>query len=121
MMGRSVNFVGNQNMLLEKDDEAVEWLVFANKFFYYQKYWEFLDTFIFLIRNSYRQVNTNTLHTTLHTTPVTPSREHCTPCARPRPSPTARRSPARRCQLARVGLLLAKRPADHQPPPNTVV
>ena len=55
MMGKSVKFVGNQDLLLE-NDEASAWLVWANKMFYYQKYWEFIDTFIFLIRNSYRQV-----------------------------------------------------------------
>jgi elongation of very long chain fatty acids protein 4 len=33
------------------------WLQFGVKLFYYQKFWEFIDTFIFMIRNNYRQVS----------------------------------------------------------------
>lgn len=33
------------------------WIQWAVYLFYYQKFWEFIDTFIFMMRNSYRQVS----------------------------------------------------------------
>lgn len=37
--------------------EGKAWIQWAVYMFYYQKFWEFIDTFIFLMRNSYRQVS----------------------------------------------------------------
>jgi hypothetical protein len=41
--------------------EAGQLLAWGSQVFYYQKYWEFMDTFIFMLRKRYRQVRTRTV------------------------------------------------------------
>jgi elongation of very long chain fatty acids protein 4 len=50
-----IKFVGNQGLMDTPDGKLL--LQTATYYFYYQKYWEFLDTFIFMARKSYRQVS----------------------------------------------------------------
>lgn len=40
----------------EDHTEAGLLMAWGSKVFYYQKYWEFMDTFIFMLRKKYRQV-----------------------------------------------------------------
>lgn len=46
-------FVGNKGRLNMEGSTIIQYTVAC---FYFQKFWEFLDTFIFLVRKSYRQV-----------------------------------------------------------------
>jgi len=50
-----IKFAGNVDLM--DTDEGKQWLQFGLMLFYYQKFWEFIDTFIFMLRNSYRQVS----------------------------------------------------------------
>jgi len=50
-----IKFAGNKDLM--DTDEGKKYLQWGLMLFYYQKFWEFIDTFIFMLRNSYRQVS----------------------------------------------------------------
>jgi len=59
-----LDFSGNKQGTMDTADGKA-WLQYGVYLFYYQKFWEFIDTFIFMIRDSQRQVTI--LHVYHHT------------------------------------------------------